>query len=110
MVRLYTTTNCKSCDWVQNAFDLLAINYVNEGNIAAYHWVLDTGDDRLTNQVETAVPKPEIEIFKKYNPKSTVPTFIFGCKYARIGNGYEDDNNLEAEKEEFKAIISELTS
>ena len=110
VVRLYTTTNCKSCDWVQNAFDLLAINYVNEGNIAAYHWVLDTGDDRLTNQVETAVPKPEIEIFKKYNPKSTVPTFIFGCKYARIGNGYEDDNNLEAEKEEFKAIISELTS
>jgi hypothetical protein len=42
------------------------------------------------------------------NPNGTIPTFIFGCKYYRIGAGYEAQKDLEAEKREFRQIIDKL--
>ena len=103
LTRLFSTTNCDACNWINKTFNSLAKDYKN--NIMVYHWYLDIGDNVITKEVEKGIPKAEIEIFKKYNPKLTVPTYIFGCKYIRIGNGYF---TLEKEKQEFKAVIEEL--
>lgn len=110
VIRLYTTTNCQSCIWITEKFDFFVKEYQKQNKIVAYHWELDTGDNTLTKEIETGIPKLELEIFKKYNPKSTVPTFIFGCKYVRIGNAYEEQKNLDAEKLEFENIANKLTS
>jgi len=37
--------------------------------------------------------------------KNTVPTYVFGCKYVRIGNAYE---TLGEEKAEFRRVIEKL--
>ena len=107
IIRLFSTTTCPHCNWIKEEFDSVVEEYVDKGLMKGYHWQLDSGDNTLTAEVEAKIPKNELEVFKKYNPGSTVPTFVFGCKYYRIGNAYDD---LELEKEEFKKIINELVS
>ena len=82
--------------------------YAEKGLIVAHHWDLDTGDDLLTPQVETSVPDSEWDYFLEFSPLTYVPAFVFGCRYYRIGTGYENTNDLEAEKTEFIDVIEEL--
>jgi len=82
--------------------------YVDEGLIVAHHWEVDTGDDTLTDQVEEVVPDSEVAIFDDINPQGSIPTFVFGCKYYRIGTGYEQEDDLESEAAEFMAVIEAL--
>jgi hypothetical protein len=44
--------------------------------------------------------------FNDINPQGSIPTF--GCKYYRIGNGYEQEGDLESEAAEFEAVIEAL--
>ena len=97
IVRMFSTTSCPHCEWVEGAFDSVAAEYVDKGLIKACHWQRDSGDNTLTEEVESKIPKEELEIFKKYNPKYTVPTFVFGCSYSRVGNAYEGADDLESE-------------
>jgi len=109
VVYLFSTTWCPHCSWVKEAFDSLVKEYIDNGKIMAYHWELDTNDNTLTKEEETVIPEEHIKILEKYNPDGYVPTFIFGCKYIRIGTGHEkDDGGLPLEKAEFKKIIEEL--
>ena len=110
VIRVFSTTWCPHCKWIKGTVDSLLKEYVAAGTIAAYHWEVDIGDDTLTSQVETAVPPSELEVFKKYNPGGGVPTFIFGCKYVRVGNGYESEGDLAKEAKEFSDVISLLTA
>jgi foldase protein PrsA len=109
IIRLYSTTVCPHCQWIKATFDRVATEYVDQGKIVAHHYQLDTGDDALTSQVETKIPKEEVDIYQKYSPGG-VPTFVFGCKYVRIGNGYESSGDLKAEEAEFRQIIDKLTA
>ena len=43
-----------------------------------------------------------------FNPRESIPTFVFGNKYWQIGNGYERQDDLIAEEAEFKRIIEKL--
>lgn len=108
VIRLFSTTKCPHCRWIKSTFDDTVKEYGDK--IAAYHWELDTGDNTLTADTEEAIPKSELGVFSKYNPKSSVPTFVFGCKYYRVGNAYEASGDLEAEKAEFRAVIEGLLS
>ena len=109
VVRLFSTTTCGHCSWVGEPFDEVAKEYVDAGKIVAYHWQLDTGDNTLTDEVETEVPESEIAVYQEFNPRGTIPTFVFGCKYYRIGSGYErEENGKELEKDEYRAIIEEF--
>ncbi|MFA5358985.1 MAG: thioredoxin domain-containing protein [Patescibacteria group bacterium] len=109
VVYLFSTTGCPHCKWVKPAFDEIADKYVKEGKIVAYHWELDTGDDTLTSTVETATDPNHEAIYTQFNPEGTVPTFVFGCKYYRIGTAHEQDSfGLDGEKAEFEALIQEL--
>ena len=47
-------------------------------------------------------------IFKEFNPQGSIPTFVFGCKYYRVGNGYEQQDDKAAEEAEFRAVFDEL--
>ena len=108
IVRLYSTSWCPHCAWVKETYDSVVQEYVNQGKIVAYHWEIDTADDLLTPQKEAGVPEEEITFFKKYNPEGSIPTFVMGCKYARVGNGYETQQNLVAEEAEFRLVIEDL--
>lgn len=108
VIRLFSTTWCPHCQWISKTFDETVQPYVAAGKIVALHWELDIMDDTLTEEVEGNVPQPEYDIFTKFNPQQSIPTFVFGGKYYRIGNGYERQNDLAAEKAEFKAVIEAL--
>jgi len=103
IVRLFSTTKNSASKWISQTFDNVVKEYKDD--MIAYHWQLDTGDDILTDIKEEGIPKEEVEIFQLYNPKNTVPTYVFGCKYIRMGNAYQ---TLEEEKAEFKRVIEKL--
>lgn len=108
IIRLFSTTWCSHCQWIADTYDAVAEMYIDDGEIVAYHWELDTGDDMLTDQVEQSVPDSEIAVFTEFNPRESIPTFVFGCKYYRVGNGHELADDLSAEAAEFMAVIEAL--
>lgn len=108
IIRLFSTTWCPHCIWIKDDFDSVVKEYVKKGKIVAYHWQLDTGDDTLTSAIEKKVPAEEEAVYKEFNPEGSIPTFVFGCKYYRIGNGYEREGDHDKEKAEFRQIIEEL--
>ena len=108
VVRLFTTTWCPHCTWVGPTYDDVVGEYIEEGKIAGYHWEVDTGDNTLTDEVETEVPESELAVYQQFNPRGSIPTFVFGCKYFRIGTGYEREDNLTAEAEDFRAVMDAL--
>jgi len=108
IIRLFTTSRCEQCAWVEEIFISTVEPYVSNKDIIAYSWELDTGDNKLTGEKEGSIPKSEVAIFKKINPSLEVPAFIFGCKYVRTGAGYFDENDLIKEQSEFDLIINRL--
>ncbi len=108
IIRLFATSWCPHCLWVKPTFMKVASEYAADGKIVAYLWEMDKNDNLLTDKKETSVPKSEQDIFAKFNEKGSVPTFVFGCKYLRIGNAYETERNLAAEESEFRAVIDKL--
>jgi len=112
VVYLFSTTWCPHCVWVKPIFDKVAKEYISQNKIIAYHWELDTFDNSLTDAVETSVPKDQEAIYKEFNPSGSIPTFVFGCKYHRVGNGpgREQSNDTAAEEKELRAIFDYIIS
>lgn len=110
IIRLFATSWCPHCNWIKETFDKVANDYVKKRKIVAYHWELDTGDDLLTEEKEKAVPPEEERVFNEFNPHNSIPTFVFGCRYYRIGNGYEREGEPGKVKEEkeFRDLIEKI--
>lgn len=108
IIRLYSTTWCPHCKWIKDTYGSVVEEYAGQGKIKAYHWQLDTNDDELTPDEEGSIPDSELSMFNKYSPNRGVPLFVFGCKYIRMGNGYETEDDLSAEENEFRQIIDSL--
>lgn len=110
IVRLFSTTWCPHCQWIKTSFDKVMSEYVAKGKIVAYHWELDTFDNTLTKEVEKEVPASEEAIYNEFNPNGSIPTFVFGCRYYRIGNAFEreGDSGLPKEEQEFKDLIESM--
>jgi len=108
VIRMYSTTWCPHCEWVKPTFDSVAKEYVAQNKIVAYHWQVDILDDTLTDVNEASIPELEMTILNQFNPKGSIPTFVFGCKYYRIGNGFEQQKDLNAERAEFVKVIEEI--
>ena len=108
IIRLFSTTWCPHCQWISETYENVVKEYGDK--IVAYHWELDVGDDTLTEEIENEIPIEELSVYKEFNPSGSIPTFVFGCKHSRIGNGYEDEGNqgLIREEAEFRLIIEEL--
>lgn len=112
---LYSTTKCPHCVWVGPAFDEVAQEYADSDKLVFRHWQLDLKDDTLTEEAEGELPANVLSDYLSFNPDGTVPTFVFGCKYLRVGTGYENyqggfqtQEGFEKEKEEFRQVIEEL--
>ena len=106
-VVLFSTTWCGHCSWIKDTFDSLADeDFADKINLQ--HWELDTEDNTLTSEIETEIPAEIGILYQTYNPGGSIPTFVFGCSYFRIGNGYERQNDLDAELEDFKLVINKL--
>ncbi|MDO8668676.1 MAG: thioredoxin domain-containing protein [Candidatus Buchananbacteria bacterium] len=108
VVYLFSTTWCPHCQWIKDAFDEVVKKYVEAGKIVAYHWEVDINDNALTPEKESVVPAKDLAIYREFNPGGSIPTFVFGCKYSRIGNGFEQQDDLNAEKSEFEALIKDI--
>jgi len=108
VVYLFSTTGCPHCVWIKDTFDAVVAEYVKAGKIKAYHWDLDTGDNTLTPEKEAGAPAAAQAVYQEFNPEGSIPTFVIGCKYFRIGNGYESQKDLNAEAAEFKAAIDAI--
>jgi len=107
-VYLFSTASCPHCIWIKETFDRLAKEYASAGKIAAYHYDVETGDDLLTTQKESQLTAQANAIYSQFSPEGYIPTFVFGCKYFRIGNGYESEGSLAKEEAEFRAVIDDL--
>ncbi len=110
VIYLFSTTWCPHCRWIKSTFDSVVSEYVSEGKIVAHHWELDTKDDTLTIGTEGVIPAEDMAVYTRFNPRGSIPTFVFGCKYYRIGNGYEKQGRLDLEAAEFRAVIEKLLS
>lgn len=108
VVYMFSTTWCPHCKWISETYESTVQKYVDEGKIVAYHYELDIGDDTMTPAVEQGVPPAHEAIYRSFNPRGSIPTFVFGCRYYRVGNGYESEQNLAMEANEFAAVIEEL--
>jgi len=107
VIRLFSTSWCPHCQWIKSTYTKVVNEYAAQGKITAYLWETDLDDDLLTEEKDS-IPSSEQAVYKKYNPEESIPTFIFGCKYMRIGNGYELQKDLAAEEAEFRAVIDKL--
>jgi thiol-disulfide isomerase/thioredoxin len=115
IIRFYSTSFCPHCQWVAPAYDEIAQKYIDSNQIIAYHWEwLYDSKGNLTGSLDKLhplrgpVPAFEEGVFKQFNPQGSIPTFVFGCKYYRIGNQFEQQNDLDAEKNVFEETIQKL--
>ncbi len=106
VVYLFSTTWCPHCEWIKDTFDSWAKD--NSDKISAYHWELDTMDNSLTDAVESEVPEDANAVYEAFNPEGSIPTFVFGCKYGRVGNGYEAEDDLDKEAETFDNVLEQI--
>ena len=105
IIYLFSTTWCPHCQWIGETFREFANKAESEGKAKVYQWEIDINDDALTTEVETEVPAEALAIYKEVNPRGSIPTFVFGCKYSRIGNGYEREDDLAAEMADFEKML-----
>ena len=109
VIRLFVTTWCPHSTYIMGTYSRVAKEYVDAGKIVACLWDVDNGDDLMTPAVESALPASERAVFDLFNPENSIPTFVFGGKYYRIGNGYEGQGNgLQLEEAEFRAVMEAL--
>lgn len=108
LILLFSASSCPHCQWVGGAFDMVAGEYAGRGLVAAHHYDVETGDDLLTETVETKVPEAHLKIGKRGDPEGYLPYFNFGCRFERIGTGYEEQDDLAAEAEEMSRVIEAL--
>jgi parvulin-like peptidyl-prolyl isomerase len=108
LILLFSAASCSHCEWVGGVFDAVVQAYMDRGLIEAHHYDMESGDDLLTEAVEDEIPKDHLAIGKTGDPDLYLPYFNFGCRYDRIGTGYEEQDDLAAEAEEMCRVIEAL--
>jgi parvulin-like peptidyl-prolyl isomerase len=105
IVLFFGRDGCPHCKWVEDTFDDTVMEYVEMGLIEAHHYDTFTNDDLLTPNLETEIP---MEYFKKIEEVGSVPYFNFGCRYDRVGTGYEATDDLFGEEIEMRKVLDDL--
>jgi parvulin-like peptidyl-prolyl isomerase len=108
IVLLFSETGCPHCEWIGKTFDAVVMDYVKRGLIEAHHYDIETKDDLLTLDLETEIPLKYLKIKNQTDPSGLAPYFNFGCRYDRIGNGYQAQKDLSAEETEMRNVIDAL--
>ena len=105
IVLLFGREGCPHCKWVGDTFDDTVKEYVDMGLIEAHHYDTITNDDLLTQRIEKEIP---MDSFKKIEEVGSVPYFNFGCRYDRVGTGYEATDDLFGEEIEMRKVLDDL--
>ena len=108
VIILFTSSGCSHCEWIGETFDSVVMEYVDSGLIEAHHYDIDYNKDLLMPDLETEIPQSHFEIKKRGDPEGYIPYFNFGCRYDRIGTGYEYQDDLFAEEMEMRQVIDAL--
>ncbi len=108
IVYLFSVSWCSHCKWIGDTFDRVMTDYMKLGKIVAYHYDVETGDNLLTPEKESELPSLALNAYNEFSPNGGVPSFVFGCKYFRLGNGYSEEAGLRKEEGEFRAILAEI--
>ncbi|MBN1373737.1 thioredoxin family protein [Candidatus Dojkabacteria bacterium] len=92
VVLLFSTSSCPHCTWIKETFDNWARDNSNKYAVHHYEYSYDnqgnaTVIDTISGQT-VEIPSEYETLYVNYSG-GYVPTFIFGCKYFRIGNGFE---------------------
>ncbi len=94
IVYFFGTSWCPHCRWEKPIF----LNVTSEfGNLI---------EVRFYEIDKESPPKEEMEVFKKYNPRGTIPTIIIGCRYFRAGSG--EAIGKEKERETLETLICKV--
>lgn len=106
IVVMFSATWCPHCKWAGENFNDWASK---QEDVEVYRYEIDTGDNPFTDEKETEVPEQMLKLYRTFNPSQTIPTYIFGCKYGRIGNGYEGESDgLEKEIADYDKAVEAL--
>ena len=108
IIIVFTRKGCPVCEWIEDTYDDVMAEYVEEGLIEAHHYDFQTKDDLLTPEIEKKIPPDYFELFEYENPHSSTPYFNFGGMYYRRGAGYFNQDDLYAEEMEMTQIIDDL--
>lgn len=108
LIYLFSSSMCTHCKWGGGVYDFIVKYHTANGLIEAHHYDVITGDDLLTEEIETVIPADILEIYHSGSPNDLVPYYNFGCEYDRVGNGYEKEDDLVAEGEEMRRVIEAL--
>lgn len=108
VIFLFTSSSCAHCQWFGKIYDVIAMNYVEDGSIEAHHYDLQTKDDLFTEEVESEIPEEIFELYHRGSPRELVPYVNYSCKYERVGNGYEATQDTDAEGKEMMDVIDTL--
>ena len=109
MIYLFSTDWCPHCQWIKETYLKFGKEVNESGKAKAYLFDVEKGDDLLTSEKESALPKVAEDIYNEFSPDGGIPTFVFGCTYFRVGNGYETQDGGEVlEEREFKVILDDL--
>lgn len=109
VIRMFSKTGCDHCDWGKPLFMEAVSEYVKDGKVVAHLWDFKTGDDFMTNESEDAIPSSEQDIFFNISNRG-LPLYVFGCRFARLGNAYFIRGSKESEVEEFRNVIDHVLS
>ena len=108
VIRMFSSSSCPYCSWSKPIFENVTKEYMDAGKIISYHW--EDNMNTLSGNDEP-ITEDERSIYLTYNPRGTIPTFVFGCKYYRIGAPHSNSQNGEAlEEAELRAVIEDLLS
>lgn len=108
VVFMFSASWCPHCKWIGAEFESWA---KEQKDIVVYRYEVDLEDNTLTDEKENGIPKEHLQVYEQFNPNQSIPTFVFGCKYGRVGNGFEgEDSGLKKEREEFDSLVKTLLS
>lgn len=89
---------CPHCNWAKPAVKSIESKF--KGYISPHFWY----------EMDKDTPTQEDQlVYQKYNPRGSIPTFVFGCKYVRIGTKNEPEDDIQKEEDELTAIVCSLT-
>ncbi len=108
IIRMYSKDTCDHCKWSKPLFKEVMAEY--GGAVVAHIWEFGSEDDMMTADVEGLIPSGEQDVFFSSKASGTVPYFVFGCRFVRVGNGYYIQGRADLEKEEMRQIVNYLLS
>lgn len=106
LIRIFTLSTCEECAVVVDGLFSELAN--SKDGLSSHIYELDTGDDLMTEEVETAIPSSEVAYFKSISPNNLAPAYSFGCAYTRIGHKSQPPLDIDGEMAEFSSVIGAL--